>query len=298
MIPEKTKIQSIALRVTDLKKMIDFYSGLIGFKEIKRDGKESFLSATGKRPYLIKLSEVKAIEPKIRHSAGLYHTAFRFPNRKELARVFMHLFNKKVKFQGFSDHLVSEAIYLSDPEGNGVELYSDKPREQWRWNNGEVEMATEPLDLNSLVRETQSNDDSDNDDDKFEIHPGTDVGHIHLRVTNLKKAEEFYHGLLGFDITTRNYGGALFFSAGGYHHHIGANVWSSLNGGKAPEEGPGLDYFTISVPEERYFEETIQRLKDSKIKFEETDGGIVVRDFDNMRINFNTETTKSTKDYT
>lgn len=281
-IPEKTKIQSIALRVTDLERMIGFYSGLIGFKEIKREEKESYLSATSEEPHLIKLSEVEAIEPGKQHTAGLYHTAIRFPNRKELARVFMHLFNKKVKFEGFSDHLVSEAIYLSDPDGNGVELYADKPREQWRWNNGEVEMATEPLDLNSLVREIQSNDD----DDKFAIHPGTDVGHVHLRVTNLKKAEEFYQGLLGFDITTRNYNGALFFSAGRYHHHIGVNVWSSLNGEKAPDDGPGLDYFTISVPRctSGCIEEIIQRLKDSKIGFEETDEGIVIRDFDNIKI--------------
>lgn len=294
MIPENTKIQSIALRVVNLEKMIDFYSGLIGFKEIKREEKESYLSATGKEPYLIKLTEMKSIRQRMQHTAGLYHTAIRFPNRKELARVFMHLFNKKVKLQGFSDHLVSEAIYISDPEGNGVELYADKPREQWKWNHGQVEMATEPLDLNSLVREIQSSDV----DDKFEIHPGTDIGHVHLRVTNLKKAEKFYYKLFGFDITTRNYDGALFFSAGGYHHHIGVNVWSSLNGEKAPDDGPGLDNFTISVPEERYIKEIIQRFRDSKIEFDKFDGGIMIRDFDNMRISINTESTKSTKDHT
>ncbi|MDQ3022209.1 MAG: hypothetical protein M3R36_16800 [Bacteroidota bacterium] len=168
-------------------------------------------------------------------TTGLFHLALRFPNRIELARVFLRLFDNKLKFQGFSDHLVSEAIYLTDPDGNGVELYADKPRELWEWKMGEVQMDTLPLDLSKITGEL---------DDKEVwngIHPDTDLGHIHLNVSDLFQAEKIYNDIIGFNVTNSSYPGAKFFSAGGYHHHIGTNTWQTRKGIATKREFSGIN---------------------------------------------------------
>ncbi len=169
-IPDNTKIQSIDLRIRNLDNSLNFYSYLLGLKEIERIGSSSFLSATGNLPYLIKLTEDKNAEPNRNGAAGLFHLALRFRGRKELASVFMRLFDNKVKFQGFSDHLVSEAIYLSDPDGNGVELYADKPADTWIWKYGEIQMDTLSLDLSIITRKL------DRSEGWHGIDPDTDLG--------------------------------------------------------------------------------------------------------------------------
>ncbi len=279
-IPVNTKIQSIDVAVKNLDKTLNFYKNLIGFQIAERDGKNIYLSANGKLPYLIGLHENPDGKYSSGNATGLYHIAIRFPGRKELAKVFLHLFENKTKFQGFSDHIVSEAIYLADPDGNGVELYTDKPKETWNWKLGQVEMDTLPLNLQVLTN-------SINDDDMKSdlIHPDTDIGHIHLKVSNLLKAEKFYSHLLGFSITNSGYPGALFFAANGYHHHIGTNIWASKNGAPPPENSLGLQSFTIKFPDENYINSVEENAKSSAIEIGKlNDGKIILHDFDNNKI--------------
>jgi len=278
-IPDNTNIQSIDLRVRDLESSLHFYSHLLGFKILEKKENYASLSATGNAPYIIKLVEDKTAKFTHRDNTGLYHVAIKLPSRKELARVFLRLFDNDVKFHGFSDHLVSEAIYLADPDENGVELYIDKPREQWVWRMGEVQMSSLPLDLSVITNEL---------DDKGVwngIHPDTVIGHIHLKVSDLLKAEKFYSNLLGFNVTTASYPGALFMSAGGYHHHIGANIWHSKKGAHPPENAIGLIGYTIYIPDKKYLEEIVKSAKESNLFVElNGDSNYVIKDFDSNKI--------------
>lgn len=278
-IPDTTKIQSVDLKVRSLSESLKFYSDLIGFKIIEQSANTAYLSATGEFPYLIGLHEDTSAQRRQRGTTGLFHTAIRFTSRKELARVFMRLFNNGTKFQGFSDHLVSEAIYLADPDENGVELYTDKPKSEWHWKAGQIEMDTLPLNLNVLTREL------DNPDVWNGAHIETDVGHIHLNVSTLHKAQDVYSLLLGMNITTSAYPGALFFSAGGYHHHIGANVWQSRHGSPPPENTLGLMQFTINVPDSKYLETIGQRAEEENLLVSKFDGKeLTILDFDKTKI--------------
>ncbi|MCC7158321.1 MAG: VOC family protein [Ignavibacteria bacterium] len=278
-LPDNTKIQSVDLKIKDMVRSLNFYSGLMGFKVIEAVHNKSFLSASGQYPYLIKLEEDSSAIPRPRGTTGLFHAAIRFPNRAELARVFLRLFDKKVKFLGFSDHLVSEAMYLADPDENGVELYADRPKEEWVYKMGQIEMDTLPLNLSTLTSELKNRGEWNG------IHPLTDIGHIHLNVSDLKKAQEIYSMLLGFNITNSLYSGALFFSAGGYHHHIGANVWSSSGGKPAPENTVGLSGFTISTPDSKYLEVMKKRSEDEGLLMESNvNNELNIRDLDNIKI--------------
>jgi catechol 2,3-dioxygenase len=278
-IPDNTKIQSIDLSVSSLEKSLDFYSRLLGFKEITNDGNTVSLSADGKQPYVISLEENKDGKFPSANNTGLYHTAIRFPNRKELAKVFVHLFENKTKFQGFSDHLVSEAIYLADPDGNGVELYTDKPKETWQWRMGQVEMSTLPLNLQVLTAEL------DKEDMQFEeLHPETGIGHIHLKVSDLFKAEKFYSHMMGFNITSSSYNGALFFAANGYHHHIGTNVWQSRKGSPPKENSLGLKSYTIKLPDADFIASVEEKSKNTGIETSKHNGTTTLHDFDNNKI--------------
>lgn len=278
-IPDETKIQSVDLRVKDIERSIGFYSDLLGFKVISGDKGTVYLSATGEKPYLIGLHEDKNSIPKPRGTTGLFHTAIRLPNRGELARVFLRLFESKQKFQGFSDHLVSEAIYLADPDENGIELYADKPRSEWQYKMGQVEMDTLPLDLSSLTKELKDRNVWNG------IHQKTDIGHIHLSVSDLHKAQEVYSMAVGMNITSSTYPGALFFSAGGYHHHIGTNVWQSRNGKPAPENSAGLMNFTISIPNSKYLDDIKARITESGLQvLAEDNNSFSFLDFDKIKI--------------
>ncbi|MGI8597046.1 MAG: VOC family protein [Thermoleophilaceae bacterium] len=159
--------------------------------------------------------------PPPRWSSGLFHLALLVPSRAELARAVRRVTGAGGRFTGASDHLVSEALYLNDPEGNGIEIYRDRPREEWEHTGGEVRMSTLALDLDAVMAELPAGDGPDG------MPPGTVMGHVHLSVADLAETESFYADVLGFDVTVRSYPGALFLSAGGYHHHVGANTWTS-----------------------------------------------------------------------
>ncbi len=275
-LPAITQIGHAHLQVADLARALKFYQELVGFKTISRENETATLSATGKFPAHIILSARADAKPKPPHTTGLFHHAIRFPNRRELARVFRRLIELGWPFQGFSDHIVSEALYLADPDGNGVELYTDRPREQWRWHNGMVEMATDPLDVDELLREVENDSMPWNG-----VHPHTDIGHVHLHVSDLQKAEAFYCGVLGIEVTQRSYPGALFISAGGYHHHIGLNIWAGKGAPPPPPEAVGLRAFSIAIPDATTLEILKTRLQSAKISFEERSASaIATRDQD------------------
>ena len=210
------QLGAVTLRVSDLDRMKQFYTEVIGMR-VLNEAANGVTLGTEERELVI-LHEQSGVRPNPR-AAGLFHMAILLPNRIELGRVLAHLIERRIDV-GQGDHLVSEAFYLSDPEGNGIELYADRPKEQWEYEeNGHVKMATEPVEYESMLRSAA--------DRPFEgLPPGTTMGHIHFKVRSLESARQFYHERLGFSITTDSYPGALFLAADGYHHHIGTNVWA------------------------------------------------------------------------
>lgn len=276
-LPKGTHISSVSLIVSDLGKMLTLYCELLGFTLIGKSGSTAEVSASGNRPAQFIFVEQPTASSRSRKSPGLFHTAILFPNRRELASVLKHVHHAGYPFQGFADHGVSEALYLADPEGNGIELYADRPREQWRFTDGQLEMITEPLDVEDLLQEAADN---------YRMHPDTKIGHIHLQVSSLTKAEQFYHELLGFDVTQRSYPGALFVSAGGYHHHIGLNIWSSRGAQPSPHNTLGLMRFGIEVPTREILEHLKNNLTAAHHSFETFDDhpALLLEDFDNIHI--------------
>jgi catechol 2,3-dioxygenase len=256
MLPPSTTIGSVTLVVKDLSRLVGFYEGALGFVRQGHEAGTVTLGASLNGPPLVILVDRPDAVVRPVRAPGLFHTAFLYPSRKELARILQRLVQLGTKFQGFADHLVSEAIYLADPEGNGVELYADRPRDKWRWSGSNVEMATESLDLEGLMAELGERDISWRG-----TPPDTRIGHIHLQVSDLPLAEAFWSGAVGFDVVQRTYPGALFVSAGQYHHHIGLNIWNSRRTSIPDEELTGLRSFSIQLPEQASLTEISDRLK-------------------------------------
>ncbi len=233
-------IGAIGLVARDLDLLTDFYSGLLGLTVTEKTGQSARLGTAGGAT-LIEIEHRPNAMPDDHAQAGLYHTAFLMPTRQDHARWIMHVANARIPITGASDHGVSEAFYLDDPEGNGIEVYNDRPRERWQWDNGLVTMATRQLDIDAIVREV---------DPATATYPaapeGLRIGHVHLRVGSVEKAEEFYRGALGLDLTRRR-GGATFMSSGGYHHHVGANVWHSEGAGRRDPDRAGLAWFSVQA---------------------------------------------------
>jgi len=215
-----TTVGPVALTVADLARSEDFYTGVLGFRAIERGDRALTLAAGGAVP-LLRLVEQPGARPKPQRATGLYHFAILVPSRLDLARALRHLAEQRYPLTGASDHLVSEALYLDGPDGNGIEIYRDRPRDEWPHANGQLQMAVDPLDVDGILGEL-ARDDRPWDG----LAPQTRIGHIHLHVADLRAAEAFYSGVLGFDVMLRYGAGALFISAGGYHHHIGLNTWA------------------------------------------------------------------------
>jgi catechol 2,3-dioxygenase len=267
-----THIGLVTLRVADLERSRSFYEGILAFQPIKQESGRVVLGGQDKKP-LLELIEVPGAAPQPRRATGLYHVAILFPTRADLGRELLRVARAGVQI-GQGDHLVSEALYISDPDDNGLELYRDRPRSEWHWTNGMVEMATDPVDIRGLIAE------GERDAEPWEVVPaGTRVGHIHLQVGDIKEAREFYQTILGFDITADlSQHGALFVSAGGYHHHIGLNTWHSRGAKPTPEDAAGLQTFVIAIPSREGLQEVKQRLIANQVPFEEEDDLIRVDD--------------------
>lgn len=235
-------IGQVSLTVRDLDRAVLFYREVLGCRESQRAGRTSLLGPEGGRT-LIELHENTSAIPKPGRSSGLYHFAVLVPSRAALGRSLRRLAEKRWPMTGASDHLVSEALYLNDPDGLGIEIYRDRPRAEWRVRNGQLLMATDPLDLQSLLDEPGA------DSPWLGLEAGTVMGHVHLQVPSLDAAEAFYCGRIGFEPRVRGYPGALFVAAGGYHHHLGMNTWAGIGAPPPPEHAVGLRSFTVESRE-------------------------------------------------
>lgn len=239
-LPDETRLCQVHMRTRNSEPVVRFYKGVLGLNLERQEGATSAFGTPGQTAPMLVFSEDKGALPRPRRSTGLYHIAIRFPSRQELARALRRLVDSQYPIEGAADHLFSESLYLVDPDGNGLELYTDSPRSQWPLKNGLLAGASNPLDIPRLLKEAGS-----------EAPPpaapaGTDIGHIHLHVAGLPEAERFYHEYFGMDVTIRELPGALFFAVGDYHHHIGANTWAGS--AAPPPNSTGLVSYRFSVP--------------------------------------------------
>jgi len=237
-MPPDAALAGLTLRVRDLAAMGAFYGGILGLLELSRTPDTVQFTPEG-RGFVLTLVHRPEAPLHPLGAIGLYHFALLLPDRASLARIVRRVLESGWPLEGSSDHGVSEAFYLADPEGNGIELYRDRPRSSWPRRNGELAMVTRPLDVRNLLQESPFG---------APLDPATRFGHIHLRVDDLVRGEAFYAGVLGLEVTQRSYPGALFLAAGGYHHHVGLNVWGPRRW--PPEGATGLVSYAWTVPAE------------------------------------------------
>jgi catechol 2,3-dioxygenase len=269
-ISTATGVGAVHLSVADLERSVGYYESVIGLIVRDRAGDRAMLGAGGED--LLVLVEQAGIHPAHGY-CGLYHFALLLPHRADLARWLAHAARERVALVGLADHYVSEAIYLSDPDGHGIEIYWDRPRELWE---GKVaaRMTTLPLDTSSLFGEL-----SDPASEPFDRLPsGTAMGHIHLCVADIPRTVAFYRDVIGFALMASLGGQAAFLSAGGYHHHIGANTWESAGAGQPPAGVPTLRRATIVLPNEQERERLVGRLADAGYEPVALEDGVLVHD--------------------
>ena len=271
-IHPETTMGTVRLTVQDLECSRTFYERAIGLTATELDD-DALAFGVGDEWPLIELQGVRSAPRLERSAPGLYHLAILLPSRVELAFALARLAEVRWPLDGASDHLVSEALYLSDPDGNGIEIYRDRPREEWPRQDDRIQMATLPLDLHSVLGELR---------DASELRPGaasgTKMGHVHLQVSDLDEAEAFYHGVLGFDVMVRTYPGALFVSAGGYHHHLGLNTWQSAGSPPGTPGAVGLRSFDVVLPAHEELESVLASVKAAGIESEIVGPDAFVRD--------------------
>jgi catechol 2,3-dioxygenase len=270
MMPDRTTVGPVALTVSSLDAGLGFYRDVLGLHVAQRNTTTAVVSA-GAAP-LVALVEVAGARRPPRGATGLYHLAILVPTRPALARALARLVAARYPLQGASDHLVSEALYLVDPDGHGIEIYADRPRDRWPRRGETVQMAADALDLEGLLRELDRPGGGDL------VDPATRIGHVHLRVADLAVGEAFYQGVLGFEVTQRDYPGALFVAAGGYHHHIGMNVWGSAGGTPPPAGSLALRWFAICLPDAAGLTSVLERARAAGVATQETRAGWRLRD--------------------
>ena len=268
-LPAATTLGRIRLEVADLERSVDFYGEVLGLRPLDRARNAVVLAPRHGDNALIELRERPGARPVPRHGRlGLYHFAVLLPERAALGRFLAHLGALGIR-AGMSDHLVSEAIYLSDPDGLGIEVYADRPRASWRYEGGQLQMTTEPLDVRSVL-------DAAGPERWAGAPAGTVMGHVHLHVGDLTAGAAFYHEALGFDKTVWAYPGALFLSAGGYHHHLGTNTWAAGAQAAVPGDARLVDW-EIIVPHGD-LEAAADNLTRYDRSLERVQAGIVARD--------------------
>jgi catechol 2,3-dioxygenase len=271
-IDPATSLGAVTLTVADLDTVSSFYRDAIGLRELGRGGDTVVLGAPGDEAPLIALVARPAAPPRPRRTAGLFHLALLVPSRAELARALHRVTGAGRRFTGASDHLVSEALYLDDPEGNGIEIYRDRSRGEWSYAGGELQMATLPLDLEGVLASAPAGDTGEG------MAPGTRVGHVHLQVGSIPAAEGFWVGAVGFDAVVRGYPGALFVSAGGYHHHVGLNTWAGEDAPAPPRGVRGLRSFEVVLPGAEALASTLAAVAAAGFEVESEGGRALVAD--------------------
>jgi catechol 2,3-dioxygenase len=277
-MPAGMEMGMVCLIVADLERSLSFYERILGCTLLARNGDRAVLGS--ERPLLL-LTERRDAPPRPSHTTGLYHVAFLLPGRADLACALRHLLANGYPPSSLQDHWISEAIYLSDPDGNGIELYRDRPRSAWPWQHGKLE-ATEPsiqLNMESLLAEL--------DGTEFRwrgLPPFTRIGHIHLQVADLAQSAVFYQEVLGLEESITGMNGACFFAAGGYHHHIGCNVWTSPGAPPPPDNALGLHFFTLILPERTQVMRLVSRISAAGIEVAQFGQSYLLRDPTNNRL--------------
>jgi catechol 2,3-dioxygenase len=267
-LPAATSVGAVTLQVADLERSVEFYRTTLGLAELGRENGRAHLGA-GERP-LVELRERRGARPARRGRLGLFHFAILMPDRPALGRFVQHLADLGIH-AGAGDHLVSEAFYLSDPDGLGIEVYADRPRATWRRTGRELLMATDPLDVAAIAAAGAGAAWTG-------MPVGTSMGHVHLHVGDLALASRFYSAALGFDRTVWSYPGALFFSAGGYHHHLGTNVWAGA-GARAPEADEAqLLEWSLELPDAAELPAAAESLASGGFAAEAAAGALRTRD--------------------
>jgi len=264
----------LSLNVMDIDLMTRFYEDSMGFEILEKKKDFVDLGVDGRR--ILTLVRPENVVQKPPRRSGLYHFAILLPHRKDLGSFINHLRDRKVPVTGGADHEVSEALYLQDPEDNGIEVYADVPDSKWEWDGDQVQMGTDPLDFRGLM-------ELGSDTPWTGMPKGTRLGHMHLHVGDLEEAYGYY-SLIGFKRVAQMAGSANFISTGGYHHHIGLNVWNGRGAKPAPEDATGLRHYTLAAPDRETQERILESLRDGNQKAEIKEGILYTQDPSGNRI--------------
>ncbi|GAE37178.1 VOC family protein [Halalkalibacter akibai] len=270
-----TFVGQVNLKVQKLERSIAFYKDVIGFKVLDQTANSAIFSADGTTA-LLSVEQLDNIIPKQERTTGLYHFALLLPKRTDLANIVAYFTEIGLRF-GSSDHLVSEALYFSDPDGNGIEIYVDRGASEWIWKNGEVAMTVDPLNFPDLLSVA-------NQQSWKGLPAETVMGHIHLHVSDMNSTEEFYTKGLGFEVVSRFGSQALFISDGNYHHHIGLNTWNGVGAPTPPANSVGLESFTLMISSVEKKNKMITQLKEIGASVTEENGFTMVTDPSGNRI--------------
>lgn len=269
-LPDQLTLGPATLTVANRARSLAFYCDFLGFELLGEAGARLTLGVA--ETPVLHLDVVPGLKPRVQASTGLYHVAILLPDRVALAQVLQRILDANYPF-GASDHFVSEALYLSDPDENGLEIYRDRPRESWGWlSNGLVKMGTEPLDLANILTELPRNGEQ-----PARFPAGTRIGHVHLQVADIGVAKAFYVDLLGFDIV-QQMSSALFVSAGRYHHHVGLNTWHSRGAARPPAGTANLQSFVVQLPDSTALAVLRERITAAGIEIREQQHGFSVDD--------------------
>jgi catechol 2,3-dioxygenase len=269
-IDPQTRLGAVRLTVRDVGAMTEFYERTVGLRVLSREDDAVLLGVDDGAP-LVELRHRPGAVPRPSGTTGLFHLALLVPGRPVLAEAIRRVTERGRQFTGASDHLVSEAVYLRDPEGNGIEIYRDRDPDEWEWDDASVQMATLPLAIESVMSELPERPEP--------LMPaGTVLGHVHLNVADLAATEAFYADMLGFDVTTRAYPGALFLSAGGYHHHLGANLWGGAGAPAPPAGAMGLDAFEVVLQHTGALDQVLAAVADAGVPTVEDAAGTALSD--------------------
>ncbi|MFC4736768.1 VOC family protein [Bacillus daqingensis] len=250
-----THVSRVSLKVEDLERALRFYTTVIGFQVTDQTARTAELTAGG--TVLLTLEQPEDVMPKQPRTTGLFHFALLVPDRADVGRFIKHSVKHGNVIQGASDHRVSEALYLSDPDGNGIEIYADRDPSSWPWTNDQVGMVTEPLDVESLL-------EAAGDTEWNGLPEGTVMGHIHLHVSDMERDTAFYTDVLGLSIVSSYGGQANFLSDSRYHHHVALNVWNGRNIPAPAENSVGLRHYTIAFPSEDARQNVLSRLEQTE----------------------------------
>lgn len=277
-LPSQTRIGYVHLTVSDLGRAIDFYRQSIGLHMIGRAAGKASLGTSQRE--LLHLTEAPGAS-RVPGRTGLYHFALLVPSRQALGNALRNLIATKTKLSGGADHLVSEALYLDDPDGNGIEIYCDRPREEWKMQHGRPQMDTLPLDFEGILAGADGSENAGN-----KLPADSVLGHMHLHVAQLEQAANFYEEVVGFDLQAQMGRSAAFLSAGGYHHHLGINTWAGEGAPQPPEGAVGLRYFSVELPEEAALKQLMERLQRVQVSYESSAEGLYVSDPSKNKILF------------